>query len=41
MYWAVESDLISQVLTGQLPVEFDAADLADLARIHNGAAAQR
>lgn len=37
MYWAVESDLISQVLTGQPPVDFDGADLADLSRIHGGA----
>jgi hypothetical protein len=33
MYWAVESDLIGQVLGADPPDEFDAADLADLAAI--------
>ena len=33
MYWAVESDLVGQVLGGGPPVDFDDADLADLARI--------
>jgi hypothetical protein len=33
MYWAVESSLIADVLTGGPPTEFDSADLADLAVI--------
>jgi hypothetical protein len=33
MYWAVESDLIGQVLGGGIPTEFDEQDRADLARI--------
>lgn len=33
MFWAVESDLISQVLGGSPPNEFDADDRADLATI--------
>jgi hypothetical protein len=37
MYWAVESDLVSQALGGPPPVDFDAADRADLAAIRNGA----
>jgi len=37
MFWAVESDLVGQVLGGPPPVDFDAEDRADLARIHNGA----
>lgn len=37
MYWAVESDLVSQVLGGPPPVDFDDADRADLAAIRNGA----
>lgn len=37
MYWAVESDLIGQVLTGPPPREFDAADLADLQALRDGA----
>lgn len=37
MYWAVESSLIGQVLTGPPPREFDAADLADLEALRNGA----
>jgi hypothetical protein len=36
MYWAVESDLVSQVLGGPPPVDFDSADRADLAAIRNG-----
>ena len=36
MYWAVESDLIGQVLGAAPPDEFDAADLADLAAIRGG-----
>lgn len=37
MYWAVESTLVSDVLTGGPPRDFDAQDLADLARIRSGA----
>ena len=37
MYWAVESSLIGQVLTGPPPREFDAADLADLEALRTGA----
>jgi len=37
MYWAVESDVVSQVLGGPPPVNFDSADRADLAAIRNGA----
>lgn len=37
MYWAVESTLVSDVLTGGPPRDFDADDLADLARIRRGA----
>jgi hypothetical protein len=33
MYWAVESTLVSDLLTGGPPQDFDAADLADLATI--------
>jgi hypothetical protein len=33
MFWAVESDLIGQVLGGGVPTDFDAQDRADLARI--------
>ena len=36
MYWAVESDLIGQVLGGGVPTDFDAQDRADLARIRAG-----
>ena len=36
MYWAVESDLISQALGGPPPVDFDDADRADLRTIRNG-----
>jgi hypothetical protein len=35
MYWAVESDLISQVFTGEPPRRFDREDLADLAAIRD------
>ncbi len=37
MYWAVESDLIGQVLGGAPPNTFDAADLADLRALRGGA----
>ena len=37
MYWAVESDLVGQVLGGPPPVAFDAADEADLRAIRGGA----
>ena len=37
MYWAVESDLITQVFSGAPPREFDAADLADLRALRDGA----
>lgn len=37
MYWAVESDLIVQVLDGPPPNTFDAADLADLRALRGGA----
>jgi len=36
MYWAVESDLVGQLLEGGPPREFDDADRADLARIRAG-----
>lgn len=36
MYWAVESSLITDVLTGGPPRDFDSADLADLQAIRNG-----
>jgi hypothetical protein len=36
MYWAVESDLVGDLLTGGPPVDFDAADRADLATIRRG-----
>jgi hypothetical protein len=36
MYWAVDSDLFSQVLNGPPPVDYDRADLADLATIRRG-----
>jgi hypothetical protein len=36
MYWAVESTLIGDLLTGGPPQDFDAADLADLAAIRRG-----
>lgn len=37
MYWAVESSVVSQVLEGGPPNDFDAADLADLRSLRNGA----
>jgi hypothetical protein len=37
MYWAVESDLVAQILGGPPPVDFDADDQADLRKIHGGA----
>lgn len=37
MYWAVESSLVGQVLGGPPPRDFDAADLADLGALRNGA----
>lgn len=37
MYWAVESTLVTQVLTGGPPRDFDRQDLADLAALRNGA----
>jgi len=36
MYWAVESNLVSQLLQGGPPNTFDSADLADLQTIRNG-----
>jgi hypothetical protein len=36
MYWAVESSLIGDLLSGGPPQDFDAADLADLAAIRRG-----
>jgi hypothetical protein len=36
MYWAVESDVIGQLLGAKPPTEFDQADLADLATIRSG-----
>lgn len=37
MYWAVESTLVTDLLTGGPPRDFDDADRADLAAIRNGA----
>ena len=37
MYWAIESGLISDILTGGPSQDFDAEDLADLAAIRAGA----
>lgn len=37
MYWAVESGVVTQVLEGGPPKDFDAADLADLRALRNGA----
>ena len=37
MYWAVESDVVSQVLGGPPSRQFDAADKADLAALRGGA----
>jgi hypothetical protein len=36
MYWAVESTLEGQLLSGGPPTDFDTADRADLARIRSG-----
>jgi hypothetical protein len=36
MYWAVESSLVGDLLTGGPPQNFDDADLADLATIRHG-----
>jgi hypothetical protein len=36
MYWAVESDLIGQVISGPPPRRFDAADRADLQALRDG-----
>jgi hypothetical protein len=36
MYWAVESDVVGDLLTGGPPVDFDADDRADLAAIRRG-----
>jgi hypothetical protein len=36
MYWAVESSLVGDLLTGGPPQDFDPADLADLAAIRRG-----
>lgn len=36
MYWAIESNLVGQVLNGPPPVDFDDADRADLATIRSG-----
>lgn len=36
MYWAIESDLVTSVLAGPPPADFDAADRADLAAIRSG-----
>jgi hypothetical protein len=35
MYWAVESNLVADLLTGGPPKDFDNADLADLQTIRN------
>ena len=37
MYWAVDSSLVGQVLNGPPPRDFDAADLADLRALREGA----
>ena len=37
MFWAIETDLVGQVLGGPPPREFDADDRADLAAIRGGA----
>lgn len=37
MYWAVESDLVTQALDGPPPREFDNADKADLTALRSGA----
>jgi hypothetical protein len=36
MYWAVESDLVGDLLSGGPPIDFDSTDLRDLATIRNG-----
>jgi hypothetical protein len=36
MYWAVESNLVADLLQGGPPKDFDRADLADLQTIRNG-----
>jgi hypothetical protein len=36
MYWAVESNLVADLLQGGPPKDFDSADLADLQTIRNG-----
>ncbi len=36
MYWQVESDLVTQLLDGGIPRDFDADDRADLAAIRSG-----
>ena len=36
MYWAVESSDISNIISGQLPDEFDQDDLDDLAGLKAG-----
>lgn len=36
MYWAIESGLVSSVLSGPPPRDFDAADRADVAAIRSG-----
>ncbi|HVE94055.1 MAG TPA: hypothetical protein VNB24_03980 [Acidimicrobiales bacterium] len=36
MFWAIESDVVTTVLGGPPPVEFDSADRADLATIRSG-----
>ena len=36
MYWAVESNLVADLLQGGPPTDFDSADLADLQTIRNG-----
>jgi hypothetical protein len=37
MYWAVESSVVGQVLGGPPPIDFDKADLADIAALKDGA----
>jgi hypothetical protein len=36
MYWAVESNIVTQLLQGGPPKDFDSNDLADLSTIRNG-----
>jgi len=40
MFWAVETDVVAQILGGPPPVDFDDDDRADLARIRAGAASE-